>query len=111
MSLTPIDLDRLLTLRVAVARVGEAELAGWWNSKGQLADVYDFVARIWPWFPGVDFGHHSGSDSSDLLLVALLPRMARIFARDPSSKEPGIARIRDITEAYLKTHAKVGPDA
>jgi hypothetical protein len=36
MSAPAIDLDRLLKLRVAVARVGEGELAGWWNSKGQL---------------------------------------------------------------------------
>jgi hypothetical protein len=36
MSSPPIDLDRLLKLRVAIARVGEGELAGWWNSKGQL---------------------------------------------------------------------------
>jgi ppGpp synthetase/RelA/SpoT-type nucleotidyltranferase len=126
----------------------------------RFSDVYDFVARIRPWFPGVDFGRHSGPlfevlrplllltpdairrqidlpdpiapaarqrcqdlgdglfsvdgldlDSSDLLLVALLPRMARIFARDPSGKEPGIARIRDIAEAYLKTQGKVDPDA
>jgi hypothetical protein len=28
--------------------------------------------------------------------------MARIFAHAPSSKEPGIARIRDIAEVYLK---------
>jgi hypothetical protein len=36
MSAPAIDLDRLLKLRVAIARVGEGELAGWWNSKGQL---------------------------------------------------------------------------
>lgn len=49
-------------------------------------------------------------DSSDLLLVARLPKMARIFARAPSSKEPGIARIRDIAEAYLMSQGKVDPD-
>lgn len=31
-----IDLDRLLKLRLVVARHGEMDLAAWWNSKGML---------------------------------------------------------------------------
>jgi hypothetical protein len=31
-----IDLDRLLKLRVIVARFGEADLANWWYTRGQL---------------------------------------------------------------------------
>lgn len=31
-----IDLDRLLKLRLLVARFGEMDLARWWNTKGQL---------------------------------------------------------------------------
>jgi hypothetical protein len=31
-----LDLDRLLRLRLVVARFGESDLARWWNSKGQL---------------------------------------------------------------------------
>jgi hypothetical protein len=31
-----IDLDRLLRLRVVVARFGEMDLGKWWNTKGQL---------------------------------------------------------------------------
>lgn len=31
-----IDLDRLLKLRLIVARFGEMDLARWWNTKGQL---------------------------------------------------------------------------
>jgi hypothetical protein len=31
-----IDLDRLLKLRLAIARFGEMDLAKWWNTKGQL---------------------------------------------------------------------------
>ena len=31
-----MDLDRLLKLRVLVARVGEMDLAKWWNTRGQL---------------------------------------------------------------------------
>lgn len=31
-----LDLDRLLRLRLAVARYGEMDLARWWNTNGQL---------------------------------------------------------------------------
>jgi hypothetical protein len=31
-----LDLDRLLRLRLIVARFGEMDLAKWWNTKGQL---------------------------------------------------------------------------
>ena len=31
-----IDFDRLLKLRLVVARVGEMDLAKWWNTNGQL---------------------------------------------------------------------------
>ena len=31
-----IDLDRLLKLRLVVARFGEMDGARWWNTKGQL---------------------------------------------------------------------------
>jgi hypothetical protein len=31
-----VDLDRLLELRLLVARFGEMDLARWWNTKGQL---------------------------------------------------------------------------
>jgi hypothetical protein len=57
-----------------------------------------------------DLGNTLEIESSDLLLVALLPKLARIFARDPITNEPGIARIRDIAEAYLETQARVDPD-
>jgi len=31
-----LDFDRLLRLRLVVARFGEMDLARWWNSKGML---------------------------------------------------------------------------
>jgi hypothetical protein len=34
-----LDLDRLLKLRLIVARFGEMDLAKWWNTKGQLGRV------------------------------------------------------------------------
>lgn len=36
MSTTTIDLERLLKLRIVVARFGEMDLARWWNTSGQL---------------------------------------------------------------------------
>lgn len=36
MTFPPIDLDRLLKLRLIVARFGEMDLAKWWNTRGQL---------------------------------------------------------------------------
>ncbi len=38
--MTPsIDLDRLLKLRLVVARFGEMDLSRWWNTKGQLGKL------------------------------------------------------------------------
>ena len=34
-----IDFNRLLKLRLVVARVGEMDLAKWWNTRGQLSRV------------------------------------------------------------------------
>lgn len=36
MSNSVIDIERLLKLRLVVARFGEMDLAKWWNTKGQL---------------------------------------------------------------------------
>jgi hypothetical protein len=40
-----IDLDLLLKLRLVVARVGEMDLAGWWNTNGQLGATGTAVVR------------------------------------------------------------------
>ena len=37
MTTAKIDFDRLLKLRLVVARVGEMDLARWWNTRGQLS--------------------------------------------------------------------------
>jgi hypothetical protein len=34
-----LDLDLLLKLRLVVARIGEMDIGGWWNTKGQLGPV------------------------------------------------------------------------
>jgi len=41
----PIDLDRLLRLRLVVARVGEMDNARWWNTKGQLGRIGAITLR------------------------------------------------------------------
>src|ERR1700680_1077072 len=45
MSPNSIDLDRLLKLRLVVARFGEMDLAQWWNTKGQLGPTGAIVLR------------------------------------------------------------------
>ena len=42
---TSLDLERLLKLRVVVARFGEMDRAGWWNTKGQLGPLGASVVR------------------------------------------------------------------
>jgi hypothetical protein len=41
----PLDLERLLKLRLVVARMGEMDRAGWWNTKGQLGPLGAMALR------------------------------------------------------------------
>ncbi len=43
--MTSIDFDRLLKLRLTVARVGEMDIAKWWNTNGMLADRGELVLK------------------------------------------------------------------
>lgn len=45
MSQPCLDLDRLLKLRLLVARYGEMDLAKWWNTKGQLGRLGALALR------------------------------------------------------------------
>lgn len=45
MNNTNLDFDRLLKLRVAVARYGEMDMARWWNTNGQLGSLGAMVLR------------------------------------------------------------------
>ena len=124
---------------------------------GTFSDVYDFVARLRGWFPGVDFGRNAGAlfealqpirlvnpdslrrvlgqtepmtdagrnalhafatrlqaqgdgrfvldqDSSDLLLVLLLPKIGR-HLQGPLADSPsdGVARVRWFAERFAHT--------
>ena len=45
MTMPSIDLERLLKLRLVVARFGEMDLARWWNTRGQLGRMGAAVLR------------------------------------------------------------------
>lgn len=45
MSVTELDLDMLLKLRLVVGRFGEMDLAKWWNCKGQLGRLGSITIR------------------------------------------------------------------
>ena len=45
MTQTTLDIDRLLKLRLIVARVGEMDLAKWWNTRGQLSRLGTAAVR------------------------------------------------------------------
>ena len=42
---TDTDVERLLKLRLVVARAGEMDLSGWWNTKGQLSALGSSVLQ------------------------------------------------------------------
>lgn len=48
MTAPAIDLERLLKLRLAIARFGEMDLAKWWNTRGQLGRYGGAVKRGFP---------------------------------------------------------------
>src|SRR5438876_6406557 len=76
MTQTAIDLDRLLKLRLVVARVGEMDLAKWWNTKGQLGRLG--AAALRRGFPRT---HHFAQARSVFAVAA--HRCAELF--DPPS--------------------------
>lgn len=45
MDLVGIDVDQLLKLRLVVARIGEMDIARWWNTQGQLGALGASVLR------------------------------------------------------------------
>ncbi|MDC3956919.1 hypothetical protein KEG38_23870 [Polyangium jinanense] len=129
---------------------------------GAFTDVYDFVARVRPWFPDTDFGRHAGAlfeafreirlltpdsirkqldvsppmtesariavdefstqlaglpdsrfsldrNSSDLLLVLLLPKIKRFLAALPADGgSDGVARVRWLAERFQELHGAGG---
>jgi hypothetical protein len=72
MSGPPIDLDRLLKLRLVVARFGEMDLAKWWNTKGQLGKLGTVALRR-----GFPRTHYSAQARSVFAVAA--HRCAEVF--------------------------------
>lgn len=152
----------LLVMLGQSVRVGDGTIASLFaeterrlrEQGGSFADVYDFVARLRGWFPGVDFGRNAGAlfealqpirlvnpdsirrlidlpepmteagraaacafsdhllaqgevrftldqDSSDLLLVLLLPKVGRhLHGPSAESQTDGVMRVRWFAERY-----------
>ena len=86
MSQTSLDLDRLLKLRLLIARYGEMDLAKWWNTKGQLGRLGALALRRG--FPRT----HRFAQARSVFAVAA-HRCAEIF--DP----PGCATLWRLPEA------------
>lgn len=67
-----LDLDRLLKLRVLVARFGEMDLAKWWNTRGQLGRMGSLALRR-----GFPRTHHFAQARSVFAVAA--HRCAEVF--------------------------------
>lgn len=81
-----IDLDRLLKLRLVVARFGEMDVAKWWNTKGQLGRLG--AAALRRGFPRT---HHFAQARSVFAVAA--HRCAEVF------EPPGCVTLWHLPEA------------
>jgi len=81
-----VDLDRLLRLRLVVARFGEMDLAKWWNTKGQLGRLG--VAALKRGFPRT----HRFAQARSVFAVAA-HRCAEVF------EPPGCVTLWRLPEA------------
>jgi ppGpp synthetase/RelA/SpoT-type nucleotidyltranferase len=168
-NLSEREQELLVTLGQSV-RVGDGTIASLFveterrqqEQGGAFTDVYDFVARLRGWFPGVDFGRHAGAlfvslqplrlvtpdsirkqlavaepmteagqraldelaaslavtgdgrfdldrNSSDVLLVLLLPRIGSYLAgTTPDAVTDGAARVRWFAERYQELRQTEG---
>ena len=96
-NLSEREQELLVTLGQSV-RVGDGTIASLFveterrqkEQGGAFTDVYDFVARLRGWFPGVDFGRHAGA-----LFVSLQP--LRLVTPDSIHKQLAVAE--PMTEA------------
>src|SRR5687768_14266537 len=81
-----IDFDRLLKLRLVVARFGEMDMAKWWNTKGQLGRLG--AAAVRRGFPRT---HHFAQARSVFAVAA--HRCAEVF------EPPGCVTLWRLPEA------------
>lgn len=87
---TDIDFDLLLKLRLTVARVGEMDLAKWWNTKGQLGRLGAMALRR-----GFPRSHHFAQARAVFAVAA--HRCSEVF--DP----PGCVTLWRLPEAIEET--------
>jgi hypothetical protein len=88
-----LDFEWLLKMRTVVARIGEMDLARWWNSNGQLGPQGASVLRR-----GLPRTHHFAQARSVCLVAAA--RCAQIF--DPPGSVT-LWRLTDPLEERLET--------
>jgi hypothetical protein len=86
-----IDLDRLLKLRVVVARCGEMDLARWWNTDRQLGTTGESVLRR-----GFPRTHHFAQARSVIFVAA--HRCAQVF--DPPDSVTLWWLTEDVEDAF-----------
>lgn len=87
----PLDLERLLKLRLVVARIGEMDRAGWWNTKGQLGPLGAMALRR-----GLPRTHHFAQARSVFAVAA--DRCAEVF--NPPASWTLWRLPREIEEAF-----------
>src|SRR5260370_20425355 len=68
-----IDLDRVLELRLLVARFGEMDVAKWWNTRGQLGPLG--AAALRRGFPRT----HRFAQARSVFAVAAAHRCGEVF--------------------------------
>jgi hypothetical protein len=86
-----LDLERLLKLRVVVARIGEMDRARWWNTRGQLGPLGAIALRR-----GLPRTHYFGQARSVFAVAA--HRCAEVF--DPPGSVTLWRLPSDIEEAF-----------
>ena len=78
-----LDLEWLLKIRTVVARIGEMDLAKWWNSNGQLGPQGASVLRR-----GLPRTHYFAQTRSVCMVAAA--RCARRFSIRPAPSRYGV---------------------
>jgi hypothetical protein len=86
-----VDIERLLKLRIVVGRIGEMDLAQWWNTKGQLGPHGASALRR-----GLPRTHHFAQARSVFAVAA--QRCAEVF--DPPESVTLWRLPQDVGEAF-----------
>ena len=108
------EMNLLIMLGQSV-RVGDGTIASLFaeterrqqEQGGVFADVYDFVARLRGWFPGVDFGMNAGALFEALQPIRLVsPDSIRKLLDTPEPMTEAARAAGDVFSAYLRDHSE-----